>query len=496
MLRPGDTFGHYRIEKTLGEGGMGIVYEAKDTDNGTAVALKVVNPDLALDPDGNQGIEAARRLVREGRAAGSLRHPNAIAVLDSGEIDGVPYIAMELVRGRSLGQFIGDKRIPMDQRIEWLTAMARGLAAAHSQGIVHRDVKPENVMVCDDGWVKLFDFGVAKPIADPRSPIDLTVVTHTGIVVGTPLYMAPEQVLGDKLDLRSDQYAWATVAYELLSTGMHPITTTAESHLPVPFAILKGTPKHLREIAPAVPPRVADVVMRALSRDPKARYPRMDEIVAALDAYFNHGSDADTTAKRPQLSSGIHSEPTVAVVRASTAAPVPAPNAPTLVDAPSSLPGDGRDTITRHYQRAPQSVPASPNPNPNPVGEPKPRVGPPSSAVGSERESRKPAPRSVRAPMEERADPSVFGPAGPPPGSQPLPPVVPSLGEAALLNSFVPPASPDPPSVRMAIESQANRPAPLRKGLLTPENIKRLLWIPILILAAFAGYGSYVLLAR
>lgn len=484
MLRPGHRFGHYRIESVLGEGGMGIVYEATDVERERRVALKVVNPDLALDPDGNQGIEAARRLVREGRAAASLRHPNAVAVLDSGEIDGTPYIAMELARGRALGQFIGDKRIPMDQRVEWLWGMARGLAAAHREGIAHRDVKPENVMVCDDGWVKLFDFGVAKPIADPRASIDLTVVTHTGIVVGTPLYMAPEQVLGDKLDLRSDQYAWATVAYELLTGGTHPITTTAESHLPVPFAILKGTPKAIREVAPQVPQRVADVVMRALSKDPKGRFPAMSEVVELLGRFLERNAEADAEEERDyrirlaQETTMEHpSETTVAVP------------APVLFDD-----SDVRDTVTLHYDprntgpakmgmptpthaSAVSSAPMRPRPSypPSPMS-PEPRARAPQ---GSGMPVSVRGPRSVR-PVNERADPAVLSPA-------------PSATDAPLSQRFDPegrdapllatPASPPTRTQQRALAS------PL------PELVKKLLWVPVLVFAAVAGYVTYVLLA-
>ena len=486
MFQKGHRFGHYRIESVLGEGGMGIVYEATDLERGGTIALKVVNPDIIVEPDESGGIEAARRLVREGRAAASLRHPNAIAVFDVGEIDGTPYIAMEIARGRALGQYMGDKRVPIDQRIEWLCAAARGLAAAHTKGIVHRDVKPENVMVCDDGQVKLFDFGVAKPFADPRAPIDATVVTHTGIVVGTPLYMAPEQVLGEKLDPRSDQYAWATVAFELLSGGTHPVSTTQEAHLPVPFAILKGTPRHLREVAPTVPGPVADVVMRALSKDPAKRFVHMDLVVDALDDYLRSAHEsADSTAPRESISTPWpHSDPTVA-------------RAPQILPRPAAVLDDGddvRETMTKQFRRDEPPAPAAqllPTPvvaMPGP--ESRRRAG--GAAVARPLAS---APRSA----DVRADPAVLGPPSfrsetktPPIGAvaspiappSPVTPPVSSLGAGGDMARAPVPGEP------LAIRSSLAK-APPRKV----DWGRRLLWIPIILVAALAGYASYVLIA-
>lgn len=485
MFRQGHTFGHYRIESVLGEGGMGIVYEATDLKSGRSVALKVVNPDRARDVDGNGGIEAARRLVREGRSAASLRHPNAIAVLDAGEFDGTPYIAMELARGRALGQFIGDTRIPTDQRIEWLLAMARGLAAAHTSGLVHRDVKPENVMVCDDGAVKLFDFGVAKPFADSRAPIDSTVVTHTGVVLGTPLYMAPEQVLGEKVDPRSDQYAWATVAYELLSTGTHPVATTEERNMPVPFAILKGVPKSLGEVAPAVPPRIVKVVMRALSKERAARYPHMDRVVEALEAYVREALEHDPATAGPWPAS----ETLTVAVR------------PPLV----SDEDEGNETVTQYWQRDPASPDAParatlserPPRSRNPVS----FAPPPQSADDAVRSSS--PPRSPRVPspvssgpalsrpvassrrgIEDRADPAILGPISQPipfngarPSSGPLssPFVSVSMGEASV-SADIGPASRS--SNDVSIEPKSETP-------------RRVLWLLIVLVSILAGVWAY-----
>ncbi|HWL86090.1 MAG TPA: serine/threonine-protein kinase, partial [Polyangiaceae bacterium] len=172
MFLAGDTFHRYRIEDKLGEGGLGLVYRAYDPLLHREIALKIVRPEVARTPSGELS-EAAVRLMREGRAVASLNHPNAMSIFDVGEIDGTPYIAMELVTGRLLTSFVRDASVPISQRIAWLAQVARGLDAAHKQGLVHRDVKPDNVIVCDSGEVKILDFGVVKRMASaPVESID------------------------------------------------------------------------------------------------------------------------------------------------------------------------------------------------------------------------------------------------------------------------------------------------------------------------------------
>jgi len=301
MFREGDQFDRYRIEACLGEGGMGVVYRAFDTRLRRRVALKLVHPELTREQDEVLLREAIHRLVREGRASAALNHPNAVAVLDVGEVDGTPFIAMELVEGRLLSTYLGDERVPLRTRIEWLAAIARGLAAAHERGLVHRDVKPENVMICDDGLVKVLDFGVVKRLAS--SDVSTTFSggpskfqTHAGVVVGTPMYMSPEQVLGDVLDGRSDQFAWGLVAYELLSGGTHPTATNNPRNLPAAFAIVQEEPLPLRQVARAVPRTVEAIVMRALAKEPKDRFADMDRIAAALEDELESGDPAPPRA--------------------------------------------------------------------------------------------------------------------------------------------------------------------------------------------------------
>ncbi|WP_394839907.1 serine/threonine protein kinase [Pendulispora rubella] len=289
MFLAGDTFHRYRIEEKIGEGGLGFVYRAYDPILHREIALKIVRPEVARTPSG-QLSEAALRLMREGRAVASLNHRNAVGIFDVGEIDGTPYIAMELAPGKLLSTYVGDDDVPIRLRIGWLAQIACGLDAAHKEGLVHRDVKPENVMVCDNGEVKLFDFGVVKrvtaPVLDDSEPNSEPVATRVGAVMGTPLYMAPEQALGEAVDGRSDQFAWATLAYELLSGGVHPILGKNPRGVPIVISWFQpgAGPKRLADVALELPAGVSDIVMKALSKLPADRFASMGEIVAALEA--------------------------------------------------------------------------------------------------------------------------------------------------------------------------------------------------------------------
>ena len=277
MLSEGQTFAHYVIEAPIGEGGMGAVYRAHDTKLRRKVALKVIHPDLAV-PD------AAARLVREARTAAAFSHPNTVAIHDLGEIDGTVFLVMELISGAPLRAYVGDTSVPVAQKLRWLVDMARGLGAAHKAGLVHRDVKPTNVMVSDDGVVKVLDFGLAKPLE--AASFD----TNVGIVVGTPRYMSPELFTGMRADARSDQYAFGVTAYELLS-GVYPGNATG----PVPAA--------LDSLVPEVGPVIARIVARTLSRSAEARFATMNDVASALEEelFTTRGSptrDASPSTRR------------------------------------------------------------------------------------------------------------------------------------------------------------------------------------------------------
>jgi len=280
MLEPGTKFERYTIEAPLGQGGMGQVYRALDERLGRPVALKVLSEHLASPG-------ASARLLREARAAAALNHPNAVAVFDVGEHEGVPYIVMELVDGRTLREAIGDAPAPFTTRVGWLADAGRALAAAHEKGIVHRDVKPENVMIRNDGVVKVLDFGIARRDAiavDPTAPTQasaLPTLTLDGLKVGTPLYMAPEQIRGDAEDGRADQFSWGVVAYELLA-GRLP-WRGADALAAMASVLTDPVPRDALDAA-SVPRPVQDVVLRALSRRPEARFASMDDAVRALEA--------------------------------------------------------------------------------------------------------------------------------------------------------------------------------------------------------------------
>jgi serine/threonine-protein kinase len=278
-LRLGDRVGRYRVVELIGRGGMGCVYRAVDERLEREVALKL----LALDDDDPQARrDAARRMMREGRAAAAFAHANAVAVYEVGEHEGAPYIVMELAHGRPLRAFVGDAAVPLVERLRWLGGVARALAAAHRAGLVHRDVKPDNVIVGDDGMVKLLDFGVARrlPRSDDGSLLhshDGTTITVDGELVGTPAYMPPEQLRGERVDGRADQFSWAVMAYELIA-GKKP--WTAPSAPALIAAIIGREAEWLT--ATGLPRAVAATVMRALSKAADDRFATMDELLAAL----------------------------------------------------------------------------------------------------------------------------------------------------------------------------------------------------------------------
>jgi serine/threonine protein kinase/tetratricopeptide (TPR) repeat protein len=280
-LAPGDQFGRYAIEGVLGSGGGGRVYRAHDPVLLRAVALKILGGDTAT-----MGTAGKARILHEARAAAALDHPHAVAIFDVGEHDGVPYIAMECITGRTLRAYVGESSVPMEQRVRWLGDVALALAAAHKRGLVHRDVKPENVMVRDDGYIKVLDFGIARAAAlDPTGPTvqaQARGVTATSSGAGTPQYMAPEQMRDEPLDGRTDQFAWGIVAYELLTGGAMP-WDGSRGWLRYLTELMTEPPIPLRDRAGGVAPDLAAVVMRALQRSPSDRFASMDDLLAALD---------------------------------------------------------------------------------------------------------------------------------------------------------------------------------------------------------------------
>jgi serine/threonine-protein kinase len=301
MLQAGDKVGRFVVEHVLGEGGMGIVYQAHDEHLGRKVALKVV----ATTGDA----EASARVLREARVIAALDHPNAVIIHEGGEINGEPYIAMELVPGQNLRTFVDKPDVPVTQKVRWLVEITRVLAAAHRAGIVHRDIKPENVMVRPDGRIKVLDFGIARrsasaiDAAGPTAKAFIPTVTASGGFVGTPMYTAPEILKGKPADGRSDQFSWAVLAYELLE-GKAP--WEAPDALGIVATMMSDPPKPMQN--KAVPEEVRTVIMRALSPAPASRYGTMDDIAELLEPY------ADGEAK-----SEVHAKPSAATKKPSAA---------------------------------------------------------------------------------------------------------------------------------------------------------------------------------
>ncbi len=291
----GESFDRYVIESLLGEGGMGEVYRAEDTRLRRKIALKVLRKG---ETDSETWGRAVARMLREARAVAALSHNGIVAVYDVGEHDGAPFIAMELVTGRSLRELVGGDE-PIGTRLRYLLEITRALSAAHQAGLVHRDVKPENVVVRADGVVKVLDFGIARRItrssADPTGvTVDgaLATMTAEGSLVGTPAYMAPEQLRGEEIDARADQFAWGVLAYELLS-GKLPFRSDRGA-VSLMASILSDEPPPLV----GVPDGVWQVLARALSKEPAERFSSMDEIAQHLLAFVTAEDTRTPTSRR------------------------------------------------------------------------------------------------------------------------------------------------------------------------------------------------------
>jgi serine/threonine protein kinase len=265
-LTPGSTFERYEIQSLIGRGGMGEVYRAIDTRLHRPVALKV----LRTDKDASATVTEAggvARLLREARAAAALNHANSVAIYELGEAEGIAYIAMELVSGVTLRRYNGDSSVSLDTKVSWLVDAARALWAAHKAGLVHRDVKPGNIMVSEEGVVKVLDFGLAKPVALQAKPGEFQ--TLMGQVLGTPRYMAPEQLEGSPADASADQYAFGLTAYELV-TGVYA------------GGPLAGIAQPVHERTPSAPRELGQAIARMMARQPRDRFPTMEAAAHAL----------------------------------------------------------------------------------------------------------------------------------------------------------------------------------------------------------------------
>ncbi len=253
------SIGRYRIEALLGTGAMGEVYRAHDPAIDRLVAIKVVRPELVAGSGGEQLLE---RFRREARAAGRRFHPNIVAIWDFGDDNGTPFLVMELVEGQSLDQLIKSSGpLPQGRSVAIITQVLSALGFAHGNGIVHRDIKPSNIMILPGDHVKVADFGIAR--------IEASEFTIVGDLLGTPAYMAPEQLSGGPIDHRTDLFATGVILFEML-TGVKPFRGKSITEI-MSFMEIRG-PEDIRALNPAVPEAMKRVIGKSVAFDPAQRY--------------------------------------------------------------------------------------------------------------------------------------------------------------------------------------------------------------------------------
>jgi serine/threonine protein kinase len=269
--------GRYQVLKELGRGGMGIVFQAHDKALREQVAIKILSPLLS----NNQ--EALERLKREVSAARRITHPNVIRIHDIAEIGGLHYVSMEFFQGSTLKDFIRQTgSLSLMQAFQIAGQICDGLEAAHRQGVIHRDLKSQNIIINSANQIKIIDFGLAHST-------HLQGMTATGLIMGTPEYMSPEQVEGKRVDERADIYSLGIILYELF-TGRVPFT--GDSAIAVGFKQMKEPPPAPRSIAPHLSAEIEAIILKCLQKDPLDRYPSVTEVKRALDQAAMHPMDS------------------------------------------------------------------------------------------------------------------------------------------------------------------------------------------------------------
>ncbi len=279
-LPAGTRVGPYETHSFLGAGGMGDVYEAIDTRLNRRVALKILPPALVADPERRQ------RFVQEAQFASALQHPNIVTIFDIGSADGTEYLAMELVRGRTLDAVIQGKGLRLADALRYAIQITDALAAAHAAGIVHRDLKPANIMVTDQGQIKILDFGLATLVdqglvsgAEETRLLE-AVKTGAGTILGTVAYMSPEQAEGKKVDARSDLFSFGAILYEMLS-GQRAFQ--GDSTPAMLAAVITLEPRPLASLAAGVPQGVERLVSRCLRKDLSRRAQHASDVKLTLE---------------------------------------------------------------------------------------------------------------------------------------------------------------------------------------------------------------------
>jgi Tol biopolymer transport system component/class 3 adenylate cyclase len=329
-LPAGTQLGRYEIRSHLGAGGMGEVYLAQDTSLRRPVALKLLPPDLTRDGD------RLRRFREEACSASALNHPNIITIYEVGAEGDAHFIATEFIDGLTLRQHAAGGRLPLPKALDIGIQIASALAAAHEAGIVHRDVKPENVMLRGDGYVKVLDFGLAKqtqpaaPSGDLEAPTQRMIETEPGVVMGTVAYMSPEQARGLKVDARTDLWSLGVVLFELVA-GRRPFDGATPSD--VMAAVLTSDPPRLEDVVPEAPEELRQALRRALAKERDRRYQTAGEMLADLHRLKRRveaeGEAADTGGRDSRAPAGS------APAEGAATTPVASPAAPEAYAAPS-----------------------------------------------------------------------------------------------------------------------------------------------------------------
>jgi serine/threonine-protein kinase len=310
-----EKIGRYEIAGQLGTGAMGVVYKAMDPMIGRTVALKTVR----LDAHGTETSELVQRFRNEARMAGVLNHPNIVSIHDADEINGLFYMAMEYIEGRTLRQLLTEKHVlPMEQVLELSRQIAAGLDAAAAERVVHRDIKPANIMILANGSVKIMDFGIAKAVAG--------VTTSKGAVLGTPSYMSPEQIRGQLLDGRSDLFSFGVILYEMV-TGAKPFA--GDNIAAILHKIVHDEPVPPRELNPGLHPGLERLLLKALAKSPQQRFQSGAELVYALENYDSLETESRSTTVPASATQPATTAPTTAVC-----SPQPSDGTPTM-DAPA-----------------------------------------------------------------------------------------------------------------------------------------------------------------